>query len=843
MTPNRGRTASTRSLILFTLGVLLILGAVSCNLPADLLSLGENLRAETSAEVPASQALTTFHVRIPSNTPPDQPVLISILDEVTGLALNARRYNMESVGDGEYVIGLPFPAGTTVKYRYSRKGEVTAEEHTTDGRAVRYRMVHVEAPGEVHDVVSRWNDTRFEGDTGRISGTTVDAATGNPIPGMLVTAGGAQAISTSDGSFLIEGLPPGTHTIVVVAPDGAYQTYQHGALVAVESTTPAPMELIATQKVDITFIVHVPDDTPPIVPVRLAGNLAQLGNSFADLSGGVSTLASRMPVLSPLPDGTYGLILGLPAGVDLQYKYTLGDGFWNTERGTQGDWVVRQMVVPDEPAVVEDTIQTWHTGRSAPITFDITVPGSTPPEDDIYIQFNPYGWTEPLPMWHLGGARWAYILLSPLDMVDKLGYRYCRAGQCGHADDDRTPGVFTSGQVVQTAEDPQGIPDEIESWVWLERNTPVKEDISNLAVEAPRQQEFMAGMEFQERFHPSWMVDLPGTMEEIAATGSNWLVLTPGWTFTRQDPPVLEPVTGQNPSWLETAEMIRVANLYDLNVALRPVPQFPTQVSQWWLSAPKDFSWWVSWFDRYEAFAIHFADLAERKGAKTLILGGDWMSPALPSGVLADGSTSGVPPDADSRYRNLISKVREHFSGNLAWAFNFPEDAVDPAGFIHEVDTLYILWSTPLSESPDPSLEDMVAKADRTLSTNLYGLYLTWQLESLNKNMVISLAVPSVQGGTMACLDDPMADCLDPQSLNYPAPDYPLLEVDLAIQARAYNAMLAAISRHGWIGGATSRGYYVPTILHDKSTSIHGKPAEKVLGAWFDAFLKQEQAP
>jgi hypothetical protein len=282
--------------------------------------------------------------------------------------------------------------------------------------------------------------------------------------------------------------------------------------------------------------------------------------------------------------------------------------------------------------------------------------------------------------------------------------------------------------------------------------------------------------------------------------------------------------------------MIRLAGLDGINIALRPIPHFPIPTDQWWLSAPRDFSWWVSWFDRYEAFAINFADLAERQGVDTLILGGDWMSPAFPGGVLLDGNPSGVPPDADDRYRDLISKVREHFSGKIAWAFGFPDDTLDPVGFLREVDRLYVLWSSPLSDDVDPSRKDMRIKAEELLSNHLYALYLTWQLESQDKDLIISLAYPSIQGGTTSCLADPMADCINPQSLDYPAPDLPLYEVDLDIQARAYNAMLAAINKYTWVNGVTTRGYYVPTILHDKSTSIHGKPAEEVLSAWFDAF-------
>jgi hypothetical protein len=818
-------------------GILLLVGITSCSFAELIAPATEATPSDQVAQEPTTEALVTFYVKTPTNTPPDQPILLSILDEVTGLALNAKRYTMEASDDGEYSMVIPFPVGTTVKYRFSRQGDILAEEHTTDGRAVRYRMYQVEAPGELHDVICRWNDTGFEGLTGRISGTVTDIKTGAAIAGLLVTAGGSQVITAGDGTFYIEGLPPGVHNVVVYAMDGSYQTLQHGALVAAQSTTPAPMQLTPASNVDITFILNVPEDTPPIVPIRLAGNLYQLGNTFADLSGGVNTLASRMPVLSALPDGTYGLILSLPKGADIQYKYSLGDGFWNTERATNGDWVIRQLIVPDEPAVIQDTIQTWRVGNSAPITFDLSVPGYTPPDEGIYIQFNPYGWTEPLPMWHLGDKRWAYILYSPLDMLEKLGYRYCRAGQCGHADDARTPGVFTSGQIVQTTENPQGVPDHIDAWAWLEIETQNTEDLTQILVESPPGPDFMAGVEFQERFHPSWIPRLPSALEDVTSMGANWLILTPSWTFTRLDPPILESVSGQDPLWLDTTGFIRQGKRANLNLALRPVAHFPTQVDEWWRSAPRDFPWWVSWFDRYTAFALHYADMAEQNDVQTLILGGDWMSPALPGGILEDGNPSGVPPDADSRYRELIAKVRERFSGRLGWALSYPKDTVEPPGFIEEVDLLYILWSVPLSEDINPTLGEMEATAESLLSTDLYAMWLTMQLESEPKEIVISLAYASIEGGATGCLADPMLGCISPESLNYPAPDFPLLGLDLAVQARIYNAMLTAISQYSWISGVTTRGYYPPAILQDKSTSIHGKPAEEVMKVWVAEFL------
>ena len=154
-------------------------------------------------------AIVTFQVDIPKGTPPGQPILLNILDEVTGLALNTTRKEMTKIGDSTYSITLPFPVGAIIKYRYARQDTFTAEEHTTDQRPVRYRLYQVDGPGIVHDVVSTWSDGSYTGVTGRIMGRVTNADEGTPIPNLLVAAGGAQTVTASSGDFLLEGLPPG----------------------------------------------------------------------------------------------------------------------------------------------------------------------------------------------------------------------------------------------------------------------------------------------------------------------------------------------------------------------------------------------------------------------------------------------------------------------------------------------------------------------------------------------------------------------------------------------------------------------------------------------------------
>ena len=417
---------------------------------------------------------------------------------------------------------------------------------------------------------------------------------------------------------------------------------------AAGSTTPADLQLQPAPLVELHFEVSVPEGTVPAVPLRLSGNLYQLGNTFATLSGGVSTLASRLPVLRLEPDGTYILDVLLPAGADVRYLYTLGDGFWNAERDADGEYNLRQIIVPESDTTIKDSILSWGAGTNGPITFDITVPANTPASDYVSIQFKPlFGWTEPIPMWSLGGNRWAFMLFSPLDNLGTLSYRFCRNDQCSAADDVRTAGPGAAGFTVVPKPESQIINDEVPAWTWLgdlEGQTafPRPEVVA-------REPGFLAGVELATYFHPSYLALTDNTLASIQELGANWVVLSPTWSYVRQVPPVLEAVSGKDPSWMDVSTEIQAAKERGLNIALYPMPSFSVRLSDWWAAAPRDFPWWQNWFERYRAFVLNFADLAARTDASALILGGGWLSPALPNGVLPDGNPSGVPEDTISR--------------------------------------------------------------------------------------------------------------------------------------------------------------------------------------------------
>lgn len=779
---------------------------------------------------PLPMAQMTFIAVVPEPLAEGESLALAILDEVTGLALNSTLYPMQPRDPQTYAVSLPIPLNSIVKYRYVRRTNVQLQEDSGTDVAIRYRLLQVSGPGETRDIIASWIDRSYSGKTGSIEGE-VYAEGGGPLPNIMVTAGGVQTITDSEGRFDLEGLPPGTHNLVAYALDGTYQTFQQGASVLENLTTPVQLYLKPAPLVNITFNVKVPANTLPGAPVRLGGNLFQLGNTFADLRGGISTIADRMPIMTAGPDGQYTLSLRLPAGADIRYKYTLGDGFWNAEHRTTNEFRVRQLIVPQTDMVINDMVETWQAGNSAPILFEADVPDNTPVGDIIYIQFNPYGWTEPVPMWPIGNNRWVYKLYSPLSILGSFGYRYCRAGQCGSADDVATMGDSSRGRDVTTSLAPQDIIDTVSAWAWLGNTQPGSLVGTPVNV---RQQGFVAGVELQPTQHPNWVTSMPQAMQNIHALGSNWVVLTPTWTYENAYPLVLAPVPGKDAFWNDTYRMVNQARALNMNVAVFPTPRFATNADDFWASAPKNADWWQSWFDHYRAFIINYADLATQSGAQTLIMGGDWLEPAMPAGTLADGVTSSsVPSDAETRWKAIITEVRSHFRGKILWALPYDKEYVNtPLGFLSDIDGIYLLWSVKLADSPNPSKADMTDEAGRLLDTNVSPV-----ASLIGKPIIIALAYPSASGAAIGCLSDGRGGCLHWTQLSPPNPDVSSVTLELQLQADIYESVLTAINGRQWVGGVVSRGYYPPTILQDKSASIHGKPAADVLWYWYPRML------
>jgi hypothetical protein len=295
---------------------------------------------------------------------------------------------------------------------------------------------------------------------------------------------------------------------------------------------------------------------------------------------------------------------------------------------------------------------------------------------------------------------------------------------------------------------------------------------------------------------------------------------------------VVEPVTGKNLLWSENLELIERAQMLGLHVALFPTPTFTMAPAEWWQNASRDFAWWLGWFERYRSFILYHADLARISGAQSIILGGEWVQPALPGGLLADGTSSGVPADAGERWRTLITEVRGHFGGEIFWASTILPSGLNLPPFVDAVDRLYLLWSLPLADGAESDAGELSARAAQFLETEIFPLELIHE-----KPVIIALGYPSASGALAGCVIDPSqpetGECIKPDLLERPSPGLGGLEIDLVAQAQAYQAVLQAINDRPWIEGIVCRGYNPVVALQDYSISTRGKPAFDILKFWF----------
>ncbi len=770
---------------------------------------------------PYPKASVTFQVTLPSPLQSGETLILSIQDEVTHPALSTVNYPMQAIGAQTYQAILPLTAGSVVRYRYLRNfAGQTFAEMTAENTPVQGRRLYVSSEMVVKDIVAAWQDQPFQGKVGMVQGEIREAGTGQAISDLLVSIAGYQVLTDSLGRFFLPNVPVGTHNLLLYALDGSYPPFQQGAVIQEGMVTPVEVSLNKRPLVTVTFVVSVPQNTQAGAPLRLAGNLLQFGNTFSEQQGGVSILADRMPQFRALPDGRYALAMRLPAGAYLQYKYTLGDGFWNAEQNPNGKgFVLRERFVPEADSIFEEQVLSWQSGNGGAILFEVTVPPDTPLEDTIYLQLNAAGWSEPLPMWRISERKWIYRLYGPFHAVRQFRYRYCRNAQCGIADDAATAGSAV-GRFATVTLAPQDLQDVVQRWVWLSnpQSTVVASEVQ------PHGADFMAGIEFQPQVDLTWLGYTALALRNLQAIQANWAIYTPGWEVHATQP-YLHYTPGRTPLNAEMVMLVKQAQALGIRAAIFPTPRFDRFHTDYWAAAPRTPDWWQVWFESYRAFAVHYAELAQQSGADALILGGEWTAAAISEGRLPDGSPSNAPSNADDLWRMILRDVRTRYQGRILWAMPATPEIPSPA-FLDTVDGIYLLVSVPLSDQESPSKEVLLQSAERWTAEKLAPF-----AQQVGKPVILALAYPSARGTATGCLQE-AGRCLPWEAFS-PPNLRPSFTLDLAQQAYIYEAFLNAINTRPWINGFVSRGYYPPAILQDLSASVHGKPAADVLWYWF----------
>ncbi len=771
---------------------------------------------ETSENYPQSEVI--FQVRIPSPLMGNEVLLLEIIDDVTGVYFNPSHYEMTAQDELNYIVRLPLTIGQKIKYRFARKSsDQTIYETTSQNEIVRARVMLVEGPLLIQDLVAAWTDQTFSGSVGRIRGQLIDSANNSPLPNVAVYAAGMQTISASDGTFVLEELPVWTHNVVIASLDGKYKTFQQGAFIAEHATTPIEIGMQKRSTVSVTFEVKVPENFETSLPLRLASNFYPLGFPEADLPSGSSMISANLPQLTKTSDNTYSQTFTLPAGADLRYKFTFGDGFWNSELTNTGSFVVRELIVPMSDTTIRKQINLLESPGMQEININLITPATTPLNDFISLQLNPFGWMQPLPMQQMGQNQWSYSLFTPLHLLGDIGYRFCRNDQCDKAISNPSQNGMLKGQTQV-----QAINIDLTTWQTLESSAlPTMVEVNGITLQ-PRP-DFIAGFELSPDFSLSWKSSIDSGLNSIASTAANWVILSPTWSITNIDPPQLEPVAGNDLLWPDLLEMGVRITATGMQPVIFPRVSDRESSEQLWTFGSTDAGWWQTLFDRYRHLVLQSADLAEILNAGGLIVGDPAMKP-----LMDDVSSSHLPINSDEQWKQLIQTVRTRYTGPVIGVISVPETSGALPSWIHDVDAIYVLF-TPSIEGVD----DRSVDALNTAFSNALDVYLQPIAEQLNKPVLIGINPPAslyVLSGCLAKNDS----CLNNVELS--GEEEPL---DLDLQARIYNAAIIESASRPWIKGFISREFDPLVVVKDQHPSVNGKPAWDVLWFWYHLILNK----
>jgi hypothetical protein len=774
-----------------------------------------------SSQSKTDQAEVLFQVTLPPPLEPNPQYFLEVVDEVTGLPFNPTRYPLSQIDPTHYLARIPFNVGSIIKYRYIRMTGIPRVEYNARKEQVRYRLHQIMAPAILEDTIAGWEDFQYAGPKGNLEGT-LTTTENIPIPNALIIAGGDRTFTNSEGHFKLFDLPAGKQNLSAMSLDGSQSYFEQGARIAENAVTPARIIVDSQSLVDVTFMVTPPLGDYSEIPLRLIGELYQLGNTFADLEGGMSTIASRSPILQYNPEEKiFQTVLSLPEGAYFHYKYSLGDGFWNAEMDKNEEFRLREMIVSSQETTIKDSIISFSSKDTAPVTFQVTVPADTPLGDTVSIQLNPFSWMGSIPMWSQGNNEWKIILSSPLNMVGQTGFRICRNDQCGTTDADMS-GSLSAFTPAPTS---QSIPLNITSWNWMNNQGAITPKPDQVPTKGG---EYIAGVELQQNYEPRWQSFFQNTFSETKQLNSNWLFITPSWSVTVGENQVMGPQPGINPLWPDISQQIQDARAFRFKTAVFPSLIDNDNSTTGNTNTPKNKSQWDQWFRNYRSYLLFFADNASVNIADSLIIGGPNVAGSLPQSIaVTDLNSTSASDYSKKQWLVIINDLKAHFRGKIFWAVNFPYEFSLLPPFIDQLDGIYLLWDGISEYESTSTIESLTATISRDFPEAIVQT-----LSSYSKPVIVGLSIPSASGVGIDCNESDPA-CLISAALEPPAQPPPGVSLDLQKQVNIYASALEYFSNQSWVNGIVSRGYYPPAALMDYSSSIHGKPVSELIRHWF----------
>ena len=277
-------------------------------------------------------------------------------------------------------------------------------------------------------------------------------------------------------------------------------------------------------------------------------------------------------------------------------------------------------------------------------------------------------------------------------------------------------------------------------------------------------------------------------LQRMADDGSDNVAIFSQWFLANSTASRLAPDPSRTPSDASILHAMAAARAVGMSVTLKPQV---TIRSGAWIGAAHPADLEAFWTD-YTSMVLHYADLAQRGGASTLVIGTEM---ATMSG------------DA-RRWRDLIGAVRMHFHGALTYAANY--DEYQRVAFWDALDYIGIDAYFPLAggQNPAPSAEQLA----RAWSARGYlGAIASLSRRTGKRVLFTELGYRAIHTAAV-----------QPNAWQARA------ATDTVAQANAYDAFYASVAKQPWLAGV----YWWavdpdPTPVQDYDPV--GKPAEAVL--------------
>ena len=177
----------------------------------------------------------------------------------------------------------------------------------------------------------------------------------------------------------------------------------------------------------------------------------------------------------------------------------------------------------------------------------------------------------------------------------------------------------------------------------------------------------------------------------------NWIVQTPFSWMGAHDEPGITMSTQNSYYWGESDVGLRkttqLAHDQGIKVLLKPHIWMRSSTGKWRSDIQmENEEEWRLWFENYEHFITHYAELAEEMKIEGLCIGTELYHPTT---------------ERSEDFTRLIRKIRTIYSGKLIYAANWYQE-YEEISFWGELDYIGIQAYFPLGEKLDPNRDDLM---------------------------------------------------------------------------------------------------------------------------------------